>query len=204
MEAVMTPHIQFRTDYWLTKESIQPGGGYWLSFPVDATEATYTVTGTPAYWGYPDPTYSFTMSVREVHVTTANQGGDPAPVEHWVGASFYNTGTQPIVRWITCMHSVTNATFNRSSEVSTSMKLAAIHDRQGSIITITAGSAESSPHPEIRPGQYYIEISSQEIAETLQEDLGDEHIFKRLDEIMNNYRVDVGSGSFQAKLVEKP
>lgn len=74
------------------------------------------------------------------------------------------------------------------------MRLTAIYDSHGNIETLAAGSEDSAPpQPETKPGRYCSEINAPEISEALREDLGDELIFKRLEEIMNNYRVDVSS-----------
>ncbi|GGZ75069.1 hypothetical protein ACFOOM_27345 [Streptomyces echinoruber] len=74
------------------------------------------------------------------------------------------------------------------------MRITAVYDRRGNIETLVAGSEDAPPpQPETKPGQYCSEISAPQVLEALREDLGDELIFRRLEEIMNSYRVDVGS-----------
>ncbi|QYX77812.1 hypothetical protein [Streptomyces akebiae] len=74
------------------------------------------------------------------------------------------------------------------------MRLTAVYDRHGNIETLAAGSEDSPPpQPEMKPGRYSSEINAPEISEALREDLGEELIFKRMEEIMSSYRVDVSS-----------
>lgn len=71
------------------------------------------------------------------------------------------------------------------------MKLTAVHDRHGNIVTLVAsGDDVPPPQPEIKAGQYFSEISAPEISEALHEDMGEELIFKRLEELMEKYQVD--------------
>jgi len=89
-----------RKDYWVTTPPIEPGNSYWLSWPASDPSAigTWTITGTPAdsNSGY------YTMSVREVHVTSHSYwSGDIQFVDRYVGANFNNTGSKPITAWYT-------------------------------------------------------------------------------------------------------
>ncbi|KQW13570.1 hypothetical protein [Streptomyces sp. Root369] len=88
-------------DYWVTSPAIQPGGAYWLSWPISNSSnavAMCNLTGIPAdsNSGY------YTMSVREVHVTTHSYWqGDLQFIDYYVGANFNNTGSKPITTWYT-------------------------------------------------------------------------------------------------------
>ncbi|MFJ4083896.1 hypothetical protein ACIP2Z_33725 [Streptomyces iakyrus] len=93
--------IHQQKDYWATSTPIEPGRGFWISWPTPAFDpiGAWTITGTPVDYrsGY------YTMSTKEeVHVTTRTYFvGDIQVADSWVGASFHNTGQRPISYWHT-------------------------------------------------------------------------------------------------------
>uniref|UniRef100_UPI003F499B23 hypothetical protein n=1 Tax=Cupriavidus necator TaxID=106590 RepID=UPI003F499B23 len=71
------------------------------------------------------------------------------------------------------------------------MRLTVIHDSNGNIVSMVAYPEGSPPmYPETKPGQHMTEM---EAPANIRLDLDARQLHERLSEVMQNYRVDMGS-----------
>ena len=76
------------------------------------------------------------------------------------------------------------------------VRVVAVHDTAGNISSLFASPADASlVHPELEPGQYIHEVEVPELAL----DMDDAQLHRRLNEVIENFRVDV-----QAEVTDMP